>query len=272
MRARTQAIENTQARATRVHGKATTLLRVAVFVSGRGSNLKALLQAAQQSPEDYPYDIVAVCSDQHCPAIDFARQNGIATHSLDPEDRIINKSSSRKIAEDSFLRNVDTIALAGFMRILRPDFLADWTGKVVNIHPSLLPKFPGLNTHARAIKAGENSHGCTVHFVDAGVDTGLVIAQTPLKIAKDDTHRSLATRVLHLEHLLYCFCLAAVAKSKIKLKHQKLEAQLIDIHRQLNRSASPQALRTRDRLLPLTGYRARGRKTVRISSHRAGRA
>jgi phosphoribosylglycinamide formyltransferase-1 len=181
--------------------------RVAVLISGRGSNMKALIEAAKAP--DYPAKIVLVVSNKADAAgLDTARAAGIPAAVVDAKRR-----SEMEAAIDGHLTaaRVELVALAGFMRILSPDFVRRWDRRIINIHPSLLPAYPGLDTHARAIEAGETRHGCTVHFVTAGVDEGPVIAQAEVAIHPGDTPEALAERVLTEEHKLYPRALAMVA-------------------------------------------------------------
>ena len=194
---------------------ATLHRSVAVFVSGRGSNMQALWRASQQP--NARYAIGCVVADELCPALEFAVAQGIPCHILAPDDRIIARKNGLKKLEQDVLTKIDIIALAGFMRLIRADFLHDWHRQkklIVNIHPSLLPRYPGLNTHARAIAAGDQQAGCSVHHVDSGMDTGVIIAQASCPIAADDTPESLAQRVLSLEHDLYPHCLNALCKGQ----------------------------------------------------------
>lgn len=185
-----------------------TRKRVAVLISGRGSNLQALLDARQEA-----YEIALVISNvPGAGGLDRARDAGVEAIDLDHKpygkDReAFERDLNALLAE----RNIDLIALAGFMRVLTPYFVRAWTGRLVNIHPSLLPKYPGTNTHARALEAGESEHGCTVHLVTEEVDAGEILGQARMPILPGDTPESLAERVLTLEHELYPKCLAEFA-------------------------------------------------------------
>ncbi|APZ97226.1 phosphoribosylglycinamide formyltransferase [Sphingopyxis sp. QXT-31] len=181
--------------------------RVAVLISGAGTNMAALLYAAKAA--DCPYELVLVASnDPDAPGLGIAAAEGVATWSR----------SHKGLGRDAFdalvdvqLRKVDAefVALAGYMRILSDDFVARWTGRMVNIHPSLLPLYKGLDTHQQAIDAGDTFGGCSVHIVTAGVDDGPVLAQTRVAIVPGDTVESLAARVRFAEHQLYPATLAA---------------------------------------------------------------
>lgn len=181
--------------------------RVAVLISGAGTNMAALLYAAKAA--DCPYELVLVASnDPDAPGLSIAEAEGIATWSR----------SHKGLGRDAFDALVDAqlreagaefVALAGYMRILSDDFVAKWADRMVNIHPSLLPLYKGLNTHAQAIEAGDRFGGCSVHIVTPGVDDGPVLAQTPVAIVAGDTVESLAARVRFAEHQLYPATLAA---------------------------------------------------------------
>lgn len=176
-------------------------VRVGVLISGRGSNMAALVAAAQ-APE-CPFQIVLVASNVvDAPGLDHARAAGIATFAHDHRglpradfDAILSKA----------LRSAgpEWIALAGYMRLLSPGFIADWEGRIVNIHPSLLPKYKGLHTHQRALDADDTVAGCSVHMLTEALDEGPVLAQAEVPVFPDDTAESLAARVLLAENELY---------------------------------------------------------------------
>ena len=183
--------------------------RVAVLISGRGTNLQALLDAQQNA-----YTIALVISNvAGVEGLDRARDAGVEALTIDHKpfgkDR---EGFERKIDSALRARKIDIVALAGFMRVLTPFFVRAWAGRLVNIHPSLLPKYPGTNTHARALEAGDTEHGATVHVVVEQVDAGGVIGQARMAILPGDTPATLAERVLALEHDLYPRCLAKFAR------------------------------------------------------------
>ncbi|NLF25606.1 MAG: phosphoribosylglycinamide formyltransferase [Deltaproteobacteria bacterium] len=187
--------------------------KVLVLISGRGSNLKALIDQAVD------FRIIAVLSDEpDAKGLKFADEAGIPKHVFHVGKKLLKQAILEKCREIS----PDLIALAGFMRILQPEFVREFYGKLVNIHPSLLPDLPGLNTHKRAIQAGINKHGCTVHYVDNGVDTGPIIAQSSCAVTPDDTEESLSAKVLALEHRLYPWVVNNIARGQIKLKRDKV--------------------------------------------------
>ncbi len=175
---------------------------IVILISGRGSNMEAVVRAARA--EGWPARIAAVISNKaDAKGLDFAKQHGIATAVVS------NKDYASREAFDAALQEVidgfapDLVVLAGFMRILTPPFVAHYEGRMLNIHPSLLPLFPGLHTHQQAIDAGVKQHGATVHFVTAELDHGPMVAQAVVPVLPGDTEDSLAARVLVQEHTLY---------------------------------------------------------------------
>jgi phosphoribosylglycinamide formyltransferase-1 len=176
--------------------------RVAVLISGRGSNMRALVEQANG------YEVVLVGSNKPlAPGLAWARKQGIPTWTWD--SRGVEKQLWESALEQSLAdHRVGTVALAGFMRILSPEFSRKWAGRIVNIHPSLLPKYRGLDTHKRAIEAGDASSGCSVHLVTEELDSGDVLAQAEVPIVPGDTEETLEARVLEAEHQLYPKALA----------------------------------------------------------------
>jgi phosphoribosylglycinamide formyltransferase-1 len=183
--------------------------RVAVLISGRGSNLQALLHAEQDA-----YEIVLVISNTpNAAGLDRAREAGVEALTLDHKPYGKDREAFERDLDNLLVqRNVEIVALAGFMRVLTPYFVRAWSGRLVNIHPSLLPKFPGTKTHERALEAGEKEHGATVHLVVEEVDAGEIIGQASMPVLAGDTPESLADRVLALEHKLYPDCLIKLAR------------------------------------------------------------
>jgi phosphoribosylglycinamide formyltransferase-1 len=185
--------------------------RVAILLSGRGSNMRALVAAAARP--DFPAEIVLVVSNQPDAAgLTFAQDAGIATQLVDHRPFRGNRPA-HEAAIDAVLveHRIDLVCLAGYMRLLTPFLVERWAGRMLNIHPSLLPAFPGLHTHERALEAGAKLHGCTVHLVTEGMDAGPILAQAAVPVLPDDDADRLAARVLVQEHLLYPAALAALA-------------------------------------------------------------
>ncbi len=176
--------------------------RVAILISGRGSNMSALIEAARAP--DYPAEIVGIISNRAAAeGLEIARRESlpVAVHSLkNYPDEI---ATDRAISQTLESWGVDMVCLAGFMRILSAQFTQRWQDRLINIHPSLLPKFKGVDTHRRAIDAGEKKHGCSVHFVVPELDAGPVIARSSVPVLPGDTPETLADRVLLAEHRLY---------------------------------------------------------------------
>jgi len=179
----------------------TSKNKVGILLSGRGSNMIALVKAARDP--SCPYEVVLVASDKpEAPGLAWATDQGIATWSLSPKG--IGKPAY-EAALDKALRDAgaETIALAGYMRLISDGFVGAWRGRMVNIHPSLLPRYKGLDTHARAIAAGDPVAGCSVHVVTEELDGGEVLGQAEVPIMRGDTPDTLAARVLEAEHRLY---------------------------------------------------------------------
>ena len=171
--------------------------RVAILISGRGSNMRALVERASD------YEVVLIASNKpHAAGLDWARAQGLPTWAWDSKG-IEKERFDRTLCPALDDHGVGTVALAGFMRVLSPWFVEEWRGRIVNIHPSLLPKYRGLDTHARAIDAGDQLHGCSVHLVTEDLDAGEVLGRTEVPIQRDDTPESLEQRVLAAEHELY---------------------------------------------------------------------
>ncbi|HUD88537.1 MAG TPA: phosphoribosylglycinamide formyltransferase [Xanthobacteraceae bacterium] len=194
-----------------------TKKRVAVLISGRGSNMTALIEAARV--RDYPAEIVLVVSNRpDASGLARARLSGIETavvdHTAFGEDReVFERALETKLQAHL----VDIVCLAGFMRLLTPRFVTRWSGRMLNIHPALLPQFKGLNTHRRALAAGVPHHGATVHFVVPEMDSGPIILQDSVPVVASDTEATLAARVLEIEHRIYPQALRLVAEGRATL-------------------------------------------------------
>lgn len=189
--------------------------RTAILISGRGSNMRALIEARQDA-----YEVVLVISNRpDAEGLSIARALGVEALAIDHKpfgkDR---EAFERELDAALRARGVELVALAGFMRVLTPYFVRQWQGRLVNIHPSLLPKYPGVDTHARALAAGDGEHGCTVHLVVEEVDAGQILGQASMSVQPGDTPEILAARVLELEHDLYPRCLAEWARKPMSEK------------------------------------------------------
>jgi formyltetrahydrofolate-dependent phosphoribosylglycinamide formyltransferase len=184
-----------------------------VLISGRGSNMSALIAAAKTP--DYPAEItLAVSNKPDAAGLDAARAAGVAALAIDSKPFGKDRESHER-AMDAALRQagVEVVCLAGYMRLLTPWFVEAWQGRVLNIHPSLLPAFKGLDTHARAIAAGATEAGCTVHIVTTALDEGPILGQARVPILPGDDEHALAARVLAEEHRLYPRCLADLCRT-----------------------------------------------------------
>lgn len=191
-----------------------TRTRVGILLSGRGSDAMSLIEAAHSKA--YPAEIALVVSNNpSAPGLEKAAAAGIATRAIDHRPFGKDRAAHER-AIDAALRGADVgfVALAGYMRILTPAFVHAWSGRMINIHPSLMPMFPGLHTHRRALEAGMKLHGCSVHWVAEGVDEGPLIGQAAVPVLPGDDEESLAARVLAAEHRLYPACLAAAITGK----------------------------------------------------------
>ncbi len=188
-------------------------LKTAILISGRGSNMKALVDAAANS--DYPAEIVLVASNVPGAAgLQRAAQAGIATTSIDHRDFYGRASFEDALHVELTAAGVELICLAGFMRLLTAGFVQRWQNKLINIHPSLLPSFKGLQTHERALSAGVRFTGCTVHFVRPEMDAGPIIVQATVPVLADDTADTLAARVLNAEHRCYPHAVRLIAEGR----------------------------------------------------------
>jgi phosphoribosylglycinamide formyltransferase 1 len=186
--------------------------RVGVLISGRGSNMQALVEAGQAP--DYPAEVVLVASNRpDAEGLRYARSVGLATAVVDHRDHQTREAFDAALLMELDRHDLDLICCAGFMRIMTPVLTGAWSGRMLNIHPSLLPLYKGLNTHARALADGAKEHGAAVHFVTDELDAGDVIVQAKVPVHPDDTPETLAARVLAVEHPLYVEALQRVASA-----------------------------------------------------------
>ena len=191
--------------------------RVAILISGRGSNMVALIEAAKQAT--YPAEIVIVVSNEPAAeGLKRAEAAGIRTSVLDHrkfgKDR---EAFERALQNDLQTHRIELVCLAGFMRLLTSWFVRQWEGRLLNIHPALLPALKGLDTHARALASGATEHGATVHFVVPEMDSGPIIAQGAVPVRAGDTEAALAARVLEVEHRIYPEALRLVAEGRVRI-------------------------------------------------------
>jgi phosphoribosylglycinamide formyltransferase 1 len=193
-----------------------TRKRTAILISGRGSNMRSLIEAAADPA--YPAEIVLVLSNRpEAPGLGLAKELGIATAAIDHKIHAGRENFEASLQVLLELHRVELICLAGFMRLFTPSFVRLWEGRMINIHPALLPAYRGLHTHERALADGAKIHGCTVHFVVPAMDEGPIIAQASVAVLDKDTPETLARRVLEQEHILYPQALAGVASGRIRL-------------------------------------------------------
>jgi phosphoribosylglycinamide formyltransferase 1 len=190
----------------------TPRVRTAVLISGRGSNMRALIDAAR-SP-DFSAEILLVLSDiPAAPGLVLARELGVAAEAVDFRAYAGKPAFEAALEARLAAASVELVCLAGFMRLLSPSFVERWKGRVLNIHPSLLPNLRGLNTHERALAEGLAEHGCTVHLVTAELDAGPILAQARVPVLSGDDAHTLAARVLKEEHRIYPQALDELARS-----------------------------------------------------------
>ena len=192
-------------------------VRVGVMISGRGSNLQALLDACADPA--FPAEIVLVISNRpEADGLTRAREAGVATQAIDHREFPDREAFDAEVTAAFEAAGADLVCMAGFMRLVTEGFVAHWRDRLINIHPSLLPLFPGLDTHGRALAAGVKLHGCTVHFVRFDPDTGPIVGQAAVPVLPGDTADTLAARVLVAEHRLYPHCLRLVAEGRVSVR------------------------------------------------------
>ncbi len=188
--------------------------QLVILISGRGSNMIAIHQAIISG--QIPANLACVISDQpQAAGLEFAKEQGIPTQVIKAKAGETRQEYDQRLQQALLPINPDYIILAGFMRILSAEFIAQWLDKIVNIHPSLLPAYRGLDTHRRALENGDKRHGCTVHFVRAELDTGPILGQAEVDILPHDTPQSLADRVLVEEHRLYPHIIAKLVRNAV---------------------------------------------------------
>ena len=196
------------------------MLKLGVLISGRGSNLRALIAATEAA--DYPARIACVLSNKADAAgLDYAKTAGIPTVAMNHRDFKDRQAFEEAMDAHLTAHGVQMVCLAGFMRLLTPWFVGRWHDRLINIHPSLLPAFPGLDTHQKALDYGVKFAGCTVHFVRPEMDHGPIIAQASVPVLPDDTEDSLAARVLKSEHRLYPQVVRWIAENRVNIHDER---------------------------------------------------
>jgi phosphoribosylglycinamide formyltransferase-1 len=192
--------------------------RVAILISGRGSNMSALIEAARE--QDFPAEIVVVISNRSgALGLDKARASGVVTLTIESKPFGKDRAGFEAVLQSALTQHkIDLVCLAGFMRLLSAEFVQRWYGKMLNIHPSLLPSFPGLDPQGQALRAGVKISGATVHFVIPETDAGPILMQGAVAVRDDDTPETLAARILKIEHRIYPTALRLVASDKVRLE------------------------------------------------------
>jgi len=204
--------------------KEILIMRLAVLASGRGSNLQSIIEAIER--DQLPLEIVLVASDKKdAYALTRAAKYHIPTAVLSPKGFASREDYGKALADLVEEAGAELVALAGFMLIVPPSFLGRFPNRVLNIHPALLPSFPGLHAQAQAWRYGVKISGCTVHFVDSGMDTGPIIAQTPVPVLDDDTPETLEDRILVQEHILYPRVLGWMAKGLVSVEDGRVKVR-----------------------------------------------
>lgn len=196
-------------------------VHVGVLVSGRGSNLQSIIDAVEEGRLHARVRVV-LSDREDAFGLERARKHGIASHWVDPSLHGSREEYDRAVAAGLREADVELVVLAGFMRILSPSFVEGFRNRIMNIHPALLPSFPGLHVQAKALEHGARFSGCTVHFVDTGVDTGPIIIQACVPVLDGDTEESLSERILRQEHRIYPRAIQLYAEGRIKVKGRRV--------------------------------------------------
>lgn len=202
------------------------IFKLAVLVSGRGSNLQAIIDSIDREELDAHLSIV-ISNTKDAMALKRAEKHGIKTIFIDPSTYLNSKEYNKALVLKLKEFSIDLICLAGYMRILGEEVIQTFEKKIINIHPSLLPAFPGLNAQKQAINHGVKFSGCTVHFVDSGVDSGPIILQTVVPVYDNDDEKSLSKRILEQEHYLYPKAIKMIQENKIRLNGRTVTSKII---------------------------------------------
>jgi len=209
-----------------MHQMPSNIFKLAVLVSGRGSNLQAIIDSIDREELDAHLSIV-ISNTKDAMALKRAEKHGIKTIFIDPSTYLNSKDYDKALVLKLKEFSIDLICLAGYMRILGEEVIQTFEKKIINIHPSLLPAFPGLNAQKQAINHGVKFSGCTVHFVDSGVDSGPIILQTVVPIYDNDDEKSLSKRILEQEHYLYPKAIKMIQEKKIRLNGRTVTSKII---------------------------------------------
>ena len=202
------------------------IFKLAVLVSGRGSNLQAIIDSIDREELDAHLSIV-ISNTKDAMALKRAEKHGIKTIFIDPSTYLNSKEYDKALVLKLKEFSIDLICLAGYMRILGEEVIQTFEKKIINMHPSLLPAFPGLNAQKQAINHGVKFSGCTVHFVDSGVDSGPIILQTVVPVYDNDDEKSLSKRILEQEHYLYPKAIKMIQENKIRLNGRTVTSKII---------------------------------------------
>ena len=202
------------------------IFKLAVLVSGRGSNLQAIIDSIDREELDAHLSIV-ISNTKDAMALKRAEKHGIKTIFIDPSTYLNSKEYDKALVLKLKEFSIDLICLAGYMRILGEEVIQTFEKKIINIHPSLLPAFPGLNAQKQAINHGVKFSGCTVHFVDSGVDSGPIILQAVVPVYDNDDEKSLSKRILEQEHYLYPKAIKMIQEKKIRLNGRTVTSKII---------------------------------------------
>lgn len=212
-----------------VSGRKT--LHLGVLVSGRGSNLRAIIDASETGKINALVALV-VSDVADAPALELARSHGIEAMFVDPRLHTTSEEFDATVIDLLRKREVELVCLAGFMRLLSPHFIREYRHKIMNIHPALLPAFPGLHAQRQALRYGAKVAGCTVHFVDEGVDTGPIIIQAVVPVLNDDTEETLSARILTYEHQIYPQAIQLFAQGRLEIRGRRVVCHETDTSQQ----------------------------------------
>lgn len=198
--------------------------RLGVLVSGRGTNLQSILDAIGKG--EVPAEVGVIISNKEtAPALERGRQHGVESIFLNPKDFASREAYDRELVTLLNARDIDLICLAGYMKILTADFIRAFAGKIINIHPSLLPAFPGLDVQQKALDHGVKFAGCTVHFVEEEVDTGPIVLQAVVPVQDGDTAETLSARILEQEHQIYPRAIQLIAENRLRIQGRRVLIQ-----------------------------------------------
>lgn len=198
--------------------------RLGVLVSGRGTNLQSILDAIGKG--EVPAEVGVIISNKEtAPALERGRQHGVESIFLNPKDFASREAYDRELVNLLNARDIDLICLAGYMKILTADFIRAFAGKIINIHPSLLPAFPGLDVQQKALDHGVKFAGCTVHFVEEEVDTGPIVLQAVVPVQDGDTAETLSARILEQEHKIYPRAIQLIAENRLRIQGRRVLIQ-----------------------------------------------